>query len=294
MSIRTHLVVVSILATPVAACGKKAEPAPTPAPVTAPTPEPAKVEADAAVAATPDAAPAPAADAAAAPAPDAAPAAADDAAPAAADAAPAAADGAAAAGDAAAPAAVAADAIPALFAELFKADTTTTFDWEWSMAVGDQVAQIKTTVQCKVGAPEVFGKATVASFECKDDNEKDNALAQGVWPGALWVATAAGLFTADMKDADTIAKVIAEAPSLAAEPKEGEEKWAAEGENPEGGVKVYKDGTATCQETWAGGEVPTKEIFCFEAGKGLVKIAFEGRDGKAGAKETYTVKTEAK
>lgn len=162
------------------------------------------------------------------------------------------------------------------------------------MPVGDQVAQIKTTVQCKVGAPEVFGKATVASFECKDDNEKDNALAQGVWPGALWVATAAGLFTADMKDADTIAKVIAEAPSLAAEPKEGEEKWAAEGENPEGGVKIYKDGTATCQETWAGGEVPTKEIFCFEAGKGLVKIAFEGRDGKAGAKETYTVKTEAK
>lgn len=294
MSIRTHLVVASILVTPVAACGKKAEP--TPAPVTAPTPEPAKVEADAAPAAAADVAPA-AADAAApaadtAVAPDAAPAADDAAAAVAPDAAPAADDAVAAADGTAA--AVAADAIPALFAELFKADTTTTFDWEWSMAVGDQVAQIKTTVQCKVGAPEVFGKATVASFECKDDNEKDNALAQGVWPGALWVATAAGLFTADMKDADTIAKVIAEAPSLAAEPKEGEEKWAAEGENPEGGVKIYKDGTATCQETWAGGEVPTKEIFCFEAGKGLVKIAFEGRDGKAGAKETYTVKAAAK
>lgn len=293
MSIRTHLVVASILVTPVAACGKKAEP--TPAPVTAPTPEPAKVEADAAPAAAADVAPAAAPDAAPAVAPDAAPAAADDATAAVApDAAPAAADDAAPAAADGAAAAVAADAIPALFAELFKADTTTTFDWEWSMPVGDQVAQIKTTVQCKVGAPEVFGKATVASFECKDDNEKDNALAQGVWPGALWVATAAGLFTADMKDADTIAKVIAEAPSLAAEPKEGEEKWAAEGENPEGGVKIYKDGTATCQETWAGGEVPTKEIFCFEAGKGLVKIAFEGRDGKAGAKETYTVKTEAK
>lgn len=291
MSIRTHILVVSVLATPVAACGKKAEP--TPAPVTAPADKPAEADvvaapADTAPVAAVDAAPA-AADAAPAPA---------DAAPAAADAAPAAADAVAAA-DAAAPAgdtvaAVAADAIPALFADFFKAETTHSYDWEWSMAVGDQVAQIKTTVQCKVGALEVFGKATVASFECTDDNAKDNALAQGVWPGALWVATSAGLFTADMKDAAEVAKVIAEAPSLAAEPKEGEEKTAAEGETPETTVKIYKDGTATCHETTEATEVPSKTTFCFEAGKGIVKIAFEGRDGKAGAKETYTLKTAAK
>jgi hypothetical protein len=276
------VLILSALVAPTVACGKKAEPAPvaaadTAAPAEKPAEKPA--EADVAAAAEPDVAPpapdtAPAAepDVAAAPAPDAAPVAEADAVAAATDA-----------------VAAVADAIPALFADVFKLNRTFTYDWNWSMVVGDQKAEIKTTVTCKVESIDVFGTATAAAFTCTDDNAKDNALAQGVWPGALWVTTAAGLYTADMKDAAEIAKVIAAAPQLVAEPKIGEEKWAADADGPEGGIRTLQDGGAWCQESWSAGEAPTRTRFCFEAGKGIVKIEVDGRDDKNGATETYTL-----
>jgi len=276
------VLILSALVAPTVACGKKAEPAPvaaadTAAPAEKPAEKPAEPDV---VAPAPDTAPAAEPDVAAAPAPDVAPVAEADAAPAVE------ADAVAAATDAVA---ALADAIPALFADVFKLNRTFTYDWNWSMTVGDQKAEIKTTVTCKVESIDVFGKATAAAFACTDDNAKDNALAQGVWPGALWVATSAGLYTADMKDTAEIAKVTAAAPQLAAEPKPGEEKWAADADGPEGGIKTLQDGGAWCQESWSAGEVPTRTRFCFEAGKGIVKIEVDGRDDKNGATETYTL-----
>ena len=188
-----------------------------------------------------------------------------------------------------------ADAIPPLFAALFKQGRTFVYDWKFEVSTHDTEgtkAKYASTVECKITKLETFGPATLAEIRARTRRPPRTAsTSSSPCPGPCGSPP---LEVCGRRRSPRGERARGDGRARAA--RGGAQGDGAQGPARRGhpGVDLGLQGAAGCGKAWCREDWDTEMYgerarMCFEPERGLVRMEIDGREGPS--QETYVLTT---